>query len=156
VNIHPAEPDPDAAALVARLRGHAAGLLADTAAVDLLAGHDIWLRRPEFRRHVRLGPVPATGTPVAFIDWRAALAALTRGQLPCAGSEADVLRIAAALGADAPLHLPHVLGGLDRTNITLVTDAITYANGARDHHGGPRPTDAPGHRHPLTTTRTLR
>jgi hypothetical protein len=115
--------------LVAALHEHAAGLHADTAAVDLLARHHIWLTRPQFRRYIHIGRCPTSGTPIAHIRWRAALAALTGGQLACSDSEADILRIAAGLGANIPLRLRHVLGGLDRHNIGLVTDAITHANG---------------------------
>jgi hypothetical protein len=52
---------------------------------------------------------------------------LQRGELPCSASEASMLRIAAALGADLPLSLRAVLDGLDATNITAVTTAITTA-----------------------------
>ena len=41
-----------------------------------------------------------------------------------------MLRIAASIGDhDIPVHLREVLGGLDHRNITLVTAAITAANG---------------------------
>jgi hypothetical protein len=123
----PATPRTDA--LVHALHEHAAGIPADTAAVDLLANHHTWLARPEFRRHIYIGRCHATDTPMAYIRWRSALTALTNGQLPCSASEANILRIAAALGANIPLHLRHVLGSLDRRHITLVTDAVTYANG---------------------------
>jgi hypothetical protein len=64
------------------------------------------------------------------IRWRAAIHALGTGLLPCTGSEQAVLRIAASLGDPAiPVRLRQVPGGLDRRNITLVTAAITAANG---------------------------
>lgn len=129
MSVHAGVPDPRTEGLVYVLREHAAGLLADTAAVDLLARHHAWLARPDFRRHIHIGRCHTTDTPMAYIRWRSALAALSSGQLPCSDSEADILRIAAALGANIPVHLRHVLGGLDRHNIALVTDAITYANG---------------------------
>ena len=122
-------PNPRTELLVACLREHAGGLLADTAAVDLLARHHTWLARTDFRRHIPIGRCPTTDTPLAYIRWRAALTALTSGQLPCSSGEADILRIAAGLGATIPVHLRHVLSGLDRHNIALVTDAITHANG---------------------------
>ena len=65
-----------------------------------------------------------------MIRWNAAIHALENGQLPCSGSEQAILRIAASL-ADARHrhHLRDSLGSLDPRNITLVTDAITAANG---------------------------
>ncbi len=65
-----------------------------------------------------------------MIRWRATIHALDRGLLPCSRTEAAVLKIAASLGDDSvPVHLRALLGGLDHRNITLVTDAITRANG---------------------------
>ena len=122
-----------ALALAGLLRRHAAGLLADTAAVDLLIGHRYWLARPVFTTRF-IHPISAAphGAPTgAYIDWADALTALGRGELPCSGSEADMLRIAASLGAELPITLRQVLGGLDTTNIAAVTTAITAANGTQ-------------------------
>ena len=56
--------------------------------------------------------------------------ALQAGRLPCSGSEEAILRIAASLGDPAiGVRLRMLLGGLDARNITLVTAAITRANG---------------------------
>jgi hypothetical protein len=111
--------------LAALLRAHAAGGLADTAAVELLVAHRTWLARPDFT-----GPFthPA-GHTGARVDWPAAAAALRAGQLPCSGSEADVLAIAASLGAGVPVALRDVLGRLDPVNINAVAAAVTAANG---------------------------
>jgi hypothetical protein len=70
-------------------------------------------------------------TPLRLhINWEDAITALDSRQLSCSPSEAAVLRIAASLGDHhIPAHLARVLGRLDRTNITLVTTAITRANG---------------------------
>ena len=127
---HPATPPQ--AAPAGLLRSHAAGLLADTAAVDLLIGHRYWLARPVFTARF-VHPVSAAGAEPtgAYIDWSAAITALERGQLPCSGSEADMLRIAASLGADLPVTLRQVLGCLDTANIAAVTTAITAANGTK-------------------------
>lgn len=125
-------PDPVTDALAAALRNHAAGLLADTAAVDLLTGHGIWLHHSAFRQHIHLPPQQTAGAvPMAYVDWTTTVAALQAGQLPCSGSEAAILRIAAGLGADIPTRLRDVLGSLDHRNIGLVTAAITHANGTR-------------------------
>ncbi len=116
-------------ALVDALRDHADGLFADTAAVDLVVEHGVWLRRHAFHRFIRQGHYQhAPDTLFAYIRWRAALSALEHGQLPCSSSEADILRIAASIGAGTPVRLRNVLGGLDRRNVGLVTDAITTAN----------------------------
>ena len=140
MNVPASVPNPRTELLVSCLREDAGGLLADTAAVDLLARHHTWLARPDFRRHIHIGRCHATDTPLAYIRWRAALTALTSGQLPCSTGEADILRIAAGLGANIPVQLRHVLGGLDRHNIGLVTDAIVYANGTATPATGPQPT----------------
>jgi hypothetical protein len=119
----------DIAALAHRLRAHAAGLPAETAAVDLLIGHRHRLTRPGFAARF-VHPVTSGGRHMgAWIDWAAAVAALDRGDLPCSASEATMLRIAASLAADLPVALRDALGGLDTTNIAAVTAAITAANG---------------------------
>ena len=128
-----ARPATPAQALAGLLRSHAAGLLADTAAVDLLIGHRYWLASPVFTARF-IHPVSAAphGAPTgAYIDYSPAITALGRGELCCSGSEADMLRIAASLGADLPVTLRQVLGGLDATNIAAVTTAITAANGTQ-------------------------
>jgi len=108
----------------------AAGICADAAAAGLLIRHDHFLHQPGFRRIITAGSSICSGQPVAVIRWKAAVHALDTGYLPCSSSEAAVLRIAASLGDDTiPVHLRAALGGLDRRNITLVTDAITTANG---------------------------
>jgi hypothetical protein len=119
----------DQADLVAALHRHAAGLFADTAAIDLIARHGVWLHRTQFQPYLHLGHASATTADVGYVRWRAALTALNQGHLPCATSEAAILRIAAGLGANIPLRLRHVLGGLDHRNVALVTDAIALANG---------------------------
>ena len=79
---------------------------------------------------VRAGTSISTGQPLAVIGWDAALRALEAGQMPCASSERAILRIAASLGdPEIPVRLRTVLGNLDRRHITLVTNAITAANG---------------------------
>ncbi len=116
--------------LACLLEDTAAGICADTAAVELIAGHGHFLHQPGFRRLIAAGSSICSGEPVAVIRWRAAIHALDTGRLPCAGSEQTVLRIAASLGDDdIPVRLRAVLGGLDQRNITLVTAAITAANG---------------------------
>ena len=98
--------------------------------MDLLIGHRYWLARPVFTARF-VHPVNAAdgAEPTgAYIDWPGAITALERGELSCSGSEADMLHIAASLGADLPITLRQVLGCLDATNITAVMTAITAAN----------------------------
>lgn len=122
--------------LAAALRHHAAGIDAHFAAVDLIIDHGIFLGRSAFReefvRVVRYTPLCAH-TYGAYIRWGAAVAALNQHRLPSSSSEADVLRIAASLGANIPVRLGRVVGVLDTTNIGRVIDAITLANGSRIH-----------------------
>jgi hypothetical protein len=108
--------------LAEQLCEHALGVNADYAAVDLLANHAVWLHRADF------APFIHRGEPTAAIRWRAAHTALQRGQLPCSGSEANVLRISASLAVGIPISLRHVLGCLDHRNIAHVVRAIGLAN----------------------------
>ena len=124
-------PAMSAARLACVLQDTAAGIAADDAAVTLIARHGHFLHQPGFRRIIAAGSSIYSGQPVAVIRWRAAIHALDNGLLPCSSSEQAILRIAGSLGDPAiPVHLRQVLGSLDRRNITLVTAAITTANGS--------------------------
>jgi hypothetical protein len=119
------------ARLACLLQDTAAGISADTAAVALIIRHDHFLHQPGFRRIIAAGSSICSGEPVAVIRWRSAIHALENGLLPCSSSEQAILQIAASIGDPAiPVHLRQVLGGLDSRNITLVTAAITAANGS--------------------------
>jgi len=115
--------------LAALLRGTAAGMLADTAAADLLIAHGHFLDDPAFRRIVAAGSSVTDGQPFAVIRWNAAVTALELGSLHATGSERAVLLIAASLAEGTPVSLRECLGSLDRRNIALVTSAIAAANG---------------------------
>jgi hypothetical protein len=115
--------------LACLLRDAAAGMCADTAAVDLICRHGHFLHDPGFRRIIAAGSSITTGQPLAVIRWNAAVHALESGHLPCSGSERAILLIAASLAEGIPVSLRDCLGNLDRRNITLVTGAITAANG---------------------------
>ena len=118
--------------LTCQLLDAADGIPADTAAAGLIISHGHFLHRDAFRRIITASTSTSisTGQPLAAIRWDAALHALEAGLLPCASSEQAILRIAASLGDPAiPVHLRTVLGTLDTRNITLVTTAITTANG---------------------------
>jgi hypothetical protein len=115
------------------LRAHASGLCCAQAAVELLIGHQRWLCRDEFvGRFVRLVAGSAGGV-LAVVSWRAAVRALAAGRLPCSGSEARVLRIAASIAEGVPVDLGECLSGLDSGNAGLVVDAVLRAAG---HRGG--------------------
>ena len=116
--------------LAALLRGTAAGMLADTAAADLIIAHGRFLPDPAFRRIIAAGASVADGQPFAVIRWNAVVWALENGHLPCTGSERAVLLIAASLAEPAiTISLRECLGSLDRRSIALVAGAITAANG---------------------------
>jgi hypothetical protein len=114
--------------LAEQLCEHALGVNADYAAVDLIANHAVWLHRADFAPFIQRGRYHSTGEPMAVIRWRAAHTALQRRQLPCSGSEANVLCIGASLAAGIPISLRHVLGCLDHRNIAHVVRAIGIAN----------------------------
>lgn len=127
-------PVPPTDQLAAALQQHAAGRHADTAAVNLVLAHEVWLRRRDFQEEfLQIRYCHPTCAPTVAIRWRAAITALGQGQLPCTGTEANLLRIAAALGTDLPVRLRAALGNFDAHNITLITDAITTANGTQSH-----------------------
>ena len=107
--------------LIGQLLDAADGILAGTAAARLIISHENFLHRDAFRRIISTGASISTGQPLATIGWDAALRALDAGQMPCASSEHGD----PAIG----VRLRTVLGNLDRRNITLVTDAVTAANG---------------------------
>jgi hypothetical protein len=60
------------------------------AAVGMLIAHATWLDRDDFRRFIDAAP----GTGMAAIDWPAAAAALSTGQLPSSQGEQKMLRMA--------------------------------------------------------------
>jgi hypothetical protein len=117
-------------ALADTLIAHAAGLTSPAAAAELICAHHTWLTRTDFVTTCIHAGTRHDQHPYACIDWEQAITALDSHQLSCAPSEAAILRIAASLGDHhIPVHLARVLGSLDPVNITLVTTAITHANG---------------------------
>jgi hypothetical protein len=114
--------------LIHALHEHVVGITTETAAVDLLANHRVWLTRPDFARFIQRGRCHSTEQPTAMIRWRAAHLALAHGKLPCSNSEAHILRIAASLAIGVPISLRKKLGCLDHRNIAHVIRAIGIAN----------------------------
>jgi hypothetical protein len=118
------------AGLAAALRAAAAGLHPDEAGTGLLISHGTFLHRGDFTRCVRTGTSISDGTTLlAWIDWDAAIAALSAGQLPASGGEQRILRLAASIAAGHPVSLRDAIPGLDHRNLRLVTTAIRHAAG---------------------------
>jgi hypothetical protein len=84
-------------------------------------------------RFIETGPALVGDTPMAIVDWEAALAALDSGDLPCSGGEGRVLRIAASLAAGVPVDLCDAVTGLDAANVARFAQAVLHAGG---HRGG--------------------
>jgi hypothetical protein len=85
------------AELAALLAAGADGARADMAAIQLLTAHHYWLTRTDFTTpFITTAPSPLSGRRLSHIRWRAAARALAAGQLPCTGSEAAILQIAAS------------------------------------------------------------
>jgi hypothetical protein len=55
--------------------------------------------------------------------------ALDRSRLPCSGSEARMLRIAASIGEGVPVDLREALTELNTVNTALVARAVARAAG---------------------------
>ena len=118
-----------AAVLAVLLADSAAGICAESAAVELIARHGHFLHEPAFRRLI-VTSADDGREPVAVIRWNAVAWALQHGRLAGSPSEKAVLAIAASIADDTiPVCLGAHLGSLDSRNITLVTAAITAANG---------------------------
>src|SRR5205823_2783306 len=116
------------------LCAHASGVYSAEAAIGLLIGHERWLGRSDFVDQfvtmagdddAAIGVV----TPMAAVDWPAAVAALDDGRLPCSSGEEQVLRIAASIGAGIAVDLGDALCGLDSANVALVAEAVLHAGG---------------------------
>jgi hypothetical protein len=117
--------------LAGPLRACAAGIYPDEAGVELLISHDVFLHRDDFTgRFVEPGARIADGTPLAAVDWPAAISALDT-DLPCSDGEQRILRLAASLAGGLPVNLRDTLTGIDDRGITLVIRAVLHASGQR-------------------------
>jgi hypothetical protein len=117
--------------LTAALRAAADGILPDQAATGLLIGSGAFLDRDDFARFARTAASAPGGTPLAWIDWNAAVAALDAGHLPASSGEKAVLRLAASLANGTPVSLRDTVTSLDHRNTALLTTAIRNAAGHR-------------------------
>jgi hypothetical protein len=112
------------------LRNCASGLYAAQAGVALLVSHGTFLHRYDFTsRFIEHDTNGAT--PLAAIDWEAAITALDNGGLPCSGGERRILQLAASLAAGTPVSLRDTITGLDSPNTALLVTAIRCAAGMR-------------------------
>jgi hypothetical protein len=113
-------------------------LYAAEAAVELLIGHRRWLDRHDFTDgFVETGEGWSDGTPMAWVDWLGAVSALEAGRLPCSGSEAQVLKVAASIAEGVPVDLRGAVGGLDAANTVLVATSVLHAAGHHRHAAMP-------------------
>jgi len=117
--------------LATALRACADGLYPLEAGVGLLIAHDTFLHRSDFTSRFVLHGTSTSTTPMAVIDWDAALAA---GELPCSGGERRILALAASLAAGIPVDLRDSVTGIDQRNVQLLLSAIRHASGQRQPH----------------------
>jgi hypothetical protein len=116
--------------LTTALRACATGIYPLEAGVALLASDGTFLRRSDFTsRFIQHGT--SDGTPMATVDWDAAIAALQVGELPCSGGERRILRLSASLAGGIPVDLRDAVTGLDDDNTALLVTAIRHAAGKR-------------------------
>ena len=121
--------------LAAALRACAAGLYPLEAGTELLVVNATFLRRADFTtRFICHGT--SDGTPMAAIDWEAAITALDTGGLPCSGGERRILQLSASLAAGTPVSLRDAVTGLDDANTALFVTAIGHASGKRPQNSG--------------------
>ena len=117
-----------AESIAAALRSHADGSYCLAAAAELLIAQS-WLDRADFTgRFITLHRSPGSDTPVAVVDWPAAVTAPGTG-LPCSGGEQRMLKLTASLADGIPVDLRDTVTGLDDRNIQLLLTAIRRASG---------------------------
>jgi len=113
--------------LVAALRA-CAGIYSLEAGVALVIGNGTFLHRDDFtNRFIHRGT--SNGTPMAAIDWDAAITALASGGLPCSGGERRILQLSASLAGGVPVD-PRDTGLDDHNSARLVT-AIRHASASK-------------------------
>ena len=122
--------------LTAALRACAAGLYPLEAGTELLINNGTFLRRRDFTaRFITCGT--SGGTPIAAIDWDAAITALDTGGLPCSGGERRILQLSASLAAGTTVSLRDTITGLDDHNTAQLFIAIRHAPAASPQPPGP-------------------
>ena len=119
--------------LTAALRACAAGIYPLEAGVALLIANGTFLHRDDFTsRYITVATSISDGTtPMAAIDWDAAITALRAGELPCSGGERRLLELSSSLSGGIPVDLRDAVTGLDDGNIARLVTAILHASGKR-------------------------
>jgi hypothetical protein len=121
--------------LTAALQACAVGLFPLEAGVGLLTSNGTFLHRDDFAsRFIQHGT--SSGTPMAAIDWDAAVTALASGGLPSSAGERRVLLLSASLAGGVPVDLRDAVTGLDDGNIARLVTAIRHASGKRPRNSG--------------------
>jgi hypothetical protein len=128
--------------LTAALRACAAGLYPLEAGTALLIANGTFPHRDDFTsRFITVATsISDATTPMAAIDWDAAITALHAGELPCSGGERRILQLSASLADGIPVDLRDAVTGLDEGNIARLITAILHASGKR-----PQPADIDDH-----------
>ena len=117
--------------LTAALRACAAGLYPLEAGTELLISNGTFLHRDDFTARFITCDTSDGTTPMAAIDWDAAITALANGNLPCSGGERRILQLAASLAGGTPVSLRDTVTGLDQDNSARLITAIRHAAGKR-------------------------
>ena len=100
------------------------------AGVALLASNGTFLHRDDLTsKFITYGT--SAGTPMAAIDWDAAITALASGGLPCSGGERRILLLSAGLAHGTTVSLRDTVTGLDEHNTARLVTAICHAAGRR-------------------------
>lgn len=118
------------APLASALRACAAGLYCAEAGAELLIEHGAYLGREDFAAFIWSGTCITDGTtPMAGIDWDAAITALDAGSLPSSSGERSLLRLAASIAGGIPVDLRDTITSLDDRNLRLLLAAVRHAAG---------------------------
>jgi hypothetical protein len=118
------------------LHAAACGIHPLEAGTGLLIECGSWLHRQDFTsRFITAGASISDGvTPLASIDWEAAVTALHAGELPASGGERRMLLLASSFAGGTPVSLSDTLVGIDSRNASLVVRAVAHAAGLPDPH----------------------
>ncbi len=120
---------------LALLAGRHRLLYPDEAGNELLISHGGFLHRSDFTGFVDTFTSISDGTtPMAQINWDAAISALHDGQLPVCSGERRILQLAASIATGTLVSLRDTIPGLDSRNLHLVITAIRHAAGQRPPH----------------------
>lgn len=125
--------------LTTALRAHARGIYCLEAATEILIGHRTWLHRAAFTTDfITTSAGINNNIKLAYVDWQAIITALETKNMPCSGSEEQMLRLTASLADGIPVNLRDALTGLDDHNTNLVATAVLHASGRRQTTHTPR------------------